>query len=256
MEVAMEKLPFALQLYTVRDHLDKDVAGTLAKVKEMGYGNVEAGGTHGLSEAEFKKLLDASGLKPISTHVGYDDVVHRPSKVIETAGIYGVGYVVIGGIDPRLTPDKEGWVACGKALDAAGATLRAAGISLCYHNHSHEFNRIGDEYPLDLLLGAAQPDRLMSQLDTFWVRYAGLNPVMFIKKYSGRCPLLHVKDMTDLKSKAFAEVGAGILNWPEIFEAALAAGTQWFIVEQDSCAKDSLVSARISAEFMKKQRSG
>ncbi|MCX5758149.1 MAG: sugar phosphate isomerase/epimerase [Candidatus Hydrogenedentes bacterium] len=246
----MGKLHYALQLYTVRDYLEKDVAAGLQKVREAGYGHVEVGGTHGLTEVEFKKQLDNARLRPISMHTGYDDVVGNTPKVIEMANIFGIKYVAIGGIDPKLTPDKAGWQACGQALDAAGARLRAAGIILNYHNHSHEFNRIGEEYPFDILMAAARPENLAAQIDTFWVRYAGLSPAGLIARYSGRCPLLHVKDMLDIKSRAFTEMGNGIIDWREVFDAAAAAGTKWFIVEQDVCAQDSIASAAISAQFM------
>ena len=249
----MGRLRYALQLYTVRDHLDEDVAGTLKEVKKMGYDSVEAGGTHGLGHEAFRKLLNQTGLKPISVHVGYDDVTGDTPSVIEVAKIYDVKYVVIGGIDGKLTPDKQGWINCGKALDAGGARLCVAGIQLCYHNHAHEFQPIGGEFPYDILLGAARPENLAAQIDTFWVRYAGLDPVALINKYAGRCPLLHVKDMKDTKSRAFAEVGSGILDWPSIFAAGAAAGTQWYIVEQDTCPRDSLTSAGISAQFMMHQ---
>jgi len=246
----MGKLHYALQLYTVRDHLDKDVAGSLQRVREIGYNHVEVAGTNGLSAVEFKKLLDNARLRPISAHTGYDDVVNRTPEVVEMAHALGVKYVAIGGIDRNLTPDKAGWQACGRALDAAGARLREAGIVLNYHNHAHEFERIGDEYPLDILMAAASPENLAAQIDTFWLRYAGLNPVGLITRYAGRCPLLHVKDMLDVKSRAFTEMGNGIIDWREVFEAALSAGTKWFIVEQDVCRNDSMASAATSAQFM------
>lgn len=248
--IQMGKLHYALQLYTVRDYLEKDTVATLHKVREIGYSHVEVAGTHGMSVAAFKKLLDEAHLKPISTHVGYDDVVNDTAKVIDIAGTYGVRHVAIGGIDQKLTPDKAGWQACGRALDAAGARLRAAEITLSYHNHAHEFNRIGDEYPYDILMNAAQPEHLAGQIDTFWVRYAGLNPVTWITRYSGRCPLIHVKDMLDIKSRAFTEMGNGIIEWREVFDAALTAGARWFIVEQDVCMRDSIASAATSAHFM------
>ncbi len=249
----MGGLKFALQLYTVRDHLDKDVPGTLAKVKKIGYHYVEGSGTHGLTHEAFQKHLEKAGLKACSIHVGYDDVTRDVSKVIELAALYRVKYVAIGGIDSKLTPDRKGWTSCGEALDAGGAALRAAGIQLCYHNHAHEFQPIDGEYPLDLLLGAARPENLAAQIDVFWVRYAGLDPVAIINRWSGRCPLIHVKDMASAKSRAFAEVGLGILHWPEIFAAAIQAGVAWYIVEQDVCPRDSLESAAESAEFMAKQ---
>ena len=246
----MGRLPFALQLYTVRDHLEKDLAGTLKKVKEAGYGFIEMGGTYGLANAAFKKLLDDSGLRAISLHTGYDEVTKNPAAVIDLTRVFGTRYAVIGGIDGRLTPDKQGWLACGEALDEAGAKLRAAGVQLCYHNHAHEFDMIDGECKLDILMSAAEPENLAAQIDTFWVQYAGLDPVRLIDKYRGRCPLLHVKDMKDGTSKAFAEMGRGILEWREIFPAAIVAETKWYIVEQDICEGDSLESAAISAAFM------
>jgi len=246
----MTGLPFALQLYTVRDHLEKDLPGTLAQVKAIGYDYVEIGDTFGRSHETFQQHLDQAGLEAISTHVGYDDVVHNVPKVVDTARAFGVRYVVVGGIDSRLTPDRAGWVSCGQALDAGGAALRASGIQLCYHNHAHEFQPIGTEYPFDILLGAAAPEHLAAQIDTFWVRYADLDPVALIRKYRGRCPLVHVKDMADAPSRAFAEVGKGILDWTALFRAGAEAGTAWYIVEQDTCPHDSLASAAVSAEFM------
>jgi len=246
----MGRLPFALQLYTVRDHLEKDLQGTLRKVKEAGYSFVEIGGTYGLTNAAFKKLLDDAGLRAISAHTGYDDVTKNPSDVIEMTRVFGVRYAVIGGIDGRLTPDKQGWLACGEALDEAGAKLRAGGAQLCYHNHAHEFQQIDGEYKLDILMSAAEPENLAAQIDTFWVQYAGVDPVKVIDKYRGRCPLLHIKDMKDAASKDFAEVGRGILDWREIFSAAIVAETKWYIIEQDTCPGDSLDSAAISAAFM------
>jgi len=249
----MGKLKFALQLYTVRDCLDKDVPGTLDRVKKMGYHNVECGSTHKLTHEEFQKNLEQAGLKACSIHVGYDDVTKDIPKVIELTKLYKVKYVAIGGIDSALTQGREGWIACGKALDAGGAALRQAGIRLCYHNHAHEFSLLGGEYAYDLLLNAASPENLATEIDVFWVRYAGINPATIINRYVGRCPLIHVKDMANAKSRAFAAVGSGILAWHEILPAAVKAGAEWFIVEQDTCPRDSLESAAESAEFMSKQ---
>lgn len=246
----MGKIPYGLQLYTVRKALASDVVGTLAAVRDIDYKYVEVADTVGLSDADFRKRLDAAGLRAVSVHVGYEQVVNDVPGVLEKARALGVVAVVVGGIDSELTPDKEGWAACGRALDASGARLREAEITLAYHNHAHEFERIGDEYPLDILLDAAAPENLGVELDTFWVKYAHLNPVTFIERYKGRCPLLHVKDMLDTKSRAFAEVGQGIMDWESIFKAAEAAGTRCLIVEQDVCARDPIEAAAVSAAFM------
>jgi len=245
----MGSLPFALQLYTVRDHLEQDVPGTLQRVREIGYEHVELAGTHGLTPAEFKAALDAAGLHPISAHMGYEEITGEPQAVAEAAQTLGVDHVVVPCIDGAHTPDKEGWLTCARAMDAAGAQLREAGLNLAYHNHAHEFETYDGATVYDLIMGTAAPEHLAAEIDTFWVQYAGLDPVRLVEQYRDRCPLLHVKDMRDAEPKAFAEMGAGILDWPAIFEAA-ADGVAWYIVEQDTCPGDSLESAAVSAAFM------
>jgi len=188
----MGSLPFALQLYTVRDHLDADAPGTLKRVKEMGYDYVETAGFAGLCPAEFKHVLDTVGLTPVSAHLGYDEITERTSQAIATCGTLGVRYAGVScGAD-----SKAGWLGIAANLDAAGAKLREHGIRLCYHNHAHEFVRYDGDYALDILLAAAQPENLGCEIDAYWVRHGGESPVAVIEKYAGRCPLLHIKDMT------------------------------------------------------------
>jgi sugar phosphate isomerase/epimerase len=250
----MGTLPFALQLYTVRDALQEDPAGTLKRVKGIGYDNVECAGYAGLAPAEFKKLLDDAGLTAVSVHAGYEDLTERPGSVVETCNVLGVKYAAVScGAD-----DKAGWLTVADGLDRAGAQLRGAGIQLCYHNHAHEFVQYDGKYALDILLAAAQPENLACQLDMYWVRDGGEDPVAMVNQYAGRCPLLHIKDMTpddpaNERSHTFAEVGQGVIDWPPIFAAGKAAGARWYIVEQDVCAEDPFKSAEISAQFMKQQ---
>jgi sugar phosphate isomerase/epimerase len=242
----MGNLPFALQLYTVRDHLEQDFPGTLERVKEIGYDCVELAGYGSYTPAECKQLLDDIGLIPVSAHVGLHELSVDASSVIETLQTVGVKYAPLSaGAD-----SEDDWREIARALEAAGAMLRAAGITLCYHNHAHEFEKIGDQYILDFLFDATKPDHLAAQIDTYWVKYGGEDPVAFIKKYAGRCPLLHIKDMTADEDPTFAEVGQGIIDWGPVFAAGAEAGVEWYIVEQDTCTGDSIDSARISAEFM------
>jgi sugar phosphate isomerase/epimerase len=243
-------IPFALQLYTVRDHLEKDFRDTLKRVKEIGYDFVETAGFTGQTAADAREIMESVGIIPVSAHVGYQDTVERPETVVETANALGVSYVATG-IHFDGGGTREDWIGAGKALDLSGAKLRAAGIQLCYHNHAHEFIQLDGEYAYDVMMTTADPANLQAQIDTYWVKDAGLDPVTVINQYAGRCPLLHIKDMTAGTPHTFAEVGQGIIDWAPIFAAGEAAGAQWFIVEQDTCAEDSLESARISAEYMR-----
>jgi len=243
-------IPYALQLYTVRDHLDKDFLKTLKQVKAIGYDFVETAGFGANTAAEARALMESAGLTPISAHVGYQDAVDHPETVIETAQALGVSYVATG-IFFAGGGTRQDWIGAGKALDASGAKLRKAGVQLCYHNHAHEFIRLDGEYAYDLMMAAADPANLQAQIDTYWVTDAGLVPVSVINQYAGRCPLLHIKDMTAGTPHTFAEVGRGIIDWPPVFKAGKAAGAKWFIVEQDTCSGDSLDSAKISAGYMR-----
>jgi sugar phosphate isomerase/epimerase len=250
----MASVPFALQLYTVRDHMEKDAPGTLKRVKEIGYDYVETAGFAGRSPAEFKNLLDAAGITSVSAHAGYDAITERTSEVIATVETLGVKYAVLS----SAADNKAGWLEVAANLDAAGAALRKQGIQLCYHNHAHEFVRYDGEYALDILLAATRPENVACEIDAYWVQHGGENPVAVIEKYAGRCPLLHIKDMTpDDASKpephTFAEVGQGVIDWRPIFAAGENVGVKWYIVEQDTCEEDSLKSAEISAKFMMKQ---
>ncbi|MCX5772223.1 MAG: sugar phosphate isomerase/epimerase [Candidatus Hydrogenedentes bacterium] len=234
----------------MRNHLEINPASTLRKVRGAGYEYVELAGTVGLEPPLFKKLLSDAGLKPISAHLPYANVVGDPASAADYARLFEVDYLVVPIIDRDLTPDQAGWTNCGKALGRAGAALRTAGITLCYHNHGHDFERVEDVYPIDLLADAAAPENLVLELDTYWIKYAGLDPAATLEKYAGRCPLLHIKDMAG-KARAFAEIGRGVIHWPDIFEKGAAAGVRWYIVEQDTCSGDSIESARISAIYLK-----
>ncbi|HEX73391.1 MAG TPA: sugar phosphate isomerase/epimerase [Candidatus Hydrogenedentes bacterium] len=250
----MAMLPFALQLYSVRDHLERDSEGALAKVKAMGYDHVEIAGTSGKSADEYKAMLDRIGLNPISMHVGYDALTGNLDAVIADLRTFGLHFAVVPWLGPPFCPDKAGWIAAAEAMDAAGARLREEGIRLCYHNHAHEFERIDGEYILDLIFNHTKPENLASQLDTCWAHVGGANPLTMMQKYCGRVPLLHIKDYTGTRDAegrvTFVEVGCGCMNWDPIFDAAASCGVEWLIVEQDESQGDSLESAAISARFM------
>ena len=251
----MPALPFALQLYSVRDHLDRDVPGTLRQVKAMGYDAVEVAGTHGLTPAEFRGALDSAGLTPISAHIGFEESALDPSGAAAVAKALGINRVVVPWLGAALCPDIGAWRLAARKMGEAGAALRNDGIQLCYHNHAEEFDTVEGERPYDILFDETQPGHLAAEIDTYWVKYAGEDPVELINRFQGRCPLLHIKDMSASEDRFFAEVGEGIIDWAPIFQAGRAADVEWFIVEQDESRGDSLESAATSAAFMKRVES-
>lgn len=248
----MASLPFALQLYTVRDHLEKDPVATLERVKEIGYDYVELAGFLNRTPKECRKLLDNAGLVPVSAHVGAEMVASDPEYAIRAAKDLDVEYIVIPWMDASKMDGKDAWLRVAEDFRRAGERLGAEGVRLCYHNHDHEFRRIDGDLIMDLLLGAAAGG-LEAELDVYWITYAGEDPVEQIRRYQGRCPLLHIKDMSGDDSRTFTEVGRGIIDMKAVFREGTNAGARWFIVEQDVTPGDALDSAHISAEYMAHQ---
>lgn len=254
----MADKPYALQLYTVRDRLERDLPGTLAAVREIGYQYVELAGTQGCSPEKYRGLLDEAGLCAVSAHIGYEEIVAHPERAVAYARCFGLRFIVVPWLGGEGFDTREAWIEAARRMDAAGEHLRQAGIRLCYHNHAHEFASVDGERIHDLLFSHSDPGRLAVQLDTCWAAVGGVDPVEPIKTYGGRVPLLHIKDyMMEGGSPAFTEVGRGCMRWPDIFDAAREAGVAWYIVEQDDHfivgsdgVPDSLESARISGAYV------
>lgn len=248
-----QKPTIALQLYTLRDHVAKDLAGTLNQVAEMGYQGVELAGYGDLGTAEkVKRALESSGLQLVSSHVGSQDLQNDLQRVIDEALILGNKYVTCSGLFGEGR-NEDAYKAFAKLANEAGAKLNSAALQLCYHNHDFEFNeKVDGMAALDYLYANTEPTLLQAELDTYWVEKGGVDPAEYIRKYAERVPLLHIKDMAKDESKTFAEVGEGSLDWNAIFAAAEeVGGTVSYIVEQDVCPGEPLDSVRKSIENLK-----
>ena len=248
----MSQIPVALQLYTVRDVLAEDYVGTVEQVAKMGYVGVEIGGTGPMSPSELRAFVDDLGLKVAGNHVGIDALEGDLAPVIDANLALGNPWVVCPWMPEDRRADAAGWRRAAAVMSEAGARLKEAGLQLCYHNHSFEFQRFDGETGFDIFYSAADPESVQAEIDTFWVQHGGEDPVATIRRFAGRCPLLHLKDMADDEQRSFTEVGNGILDFPGIFAAAVEAGVKWYIVEQDICQRPSLESARISLDNLRR----
>lgn len=241
----MNRIPLAVQLYTVREQCKRDFSGTLRQVAKIGYEYVELAGMHGLSAIELRKLLDDLGLKVISAHMPLDPL----EKTIEDSRALGAKMVACG-YDPKKLKSVDGCREAGRYLSEIGGKLRAAGIELAYHNHNWEFEKVEGQYALDRLYEAADPQNLKAQLDVYWVKRGGEDPLKYIEQLGSRCLMLHLKDMAP--DGDFAEVGSGTLDFPAILKAGEQVGTKALIVEQDTCKRPPLESIRMSFDHLKK----
>ena len=245
--------PVAVQVYSVRDFAEKDFRGTLQKIKDMGYDGVEFAGLYGNSPAEVKKMCEEIGLVPISAHVPFADLRKDGEKLLADYAAIGCKYVAVPYLEPDDRPGAEGWEKTIADVEAIGKIAKKNGIQLLYHNHDFEFLKINGKYALDILYDTVPAEYLATELDTCWVNIGGENPADYVRKYTGRAPIVHLKDFDGEKSdnmyeligieseKAakpstfeFRPVGSGKQNFPAILEASKDAGAEWVIVEQDN----------------------
>ncbi len=246
----MKKNQIAVQLYTLRDYLKTpgDIAATLKKVKAIGYDAVQVSGMGPIPEEELVRILDGEGLICCATHEPGKTIVENPGAVIERLRRLNCKYTAYP--FPHAIPScHTDVVTLARSLDAAARQLAAAGQVLTYHNHAIEFEKFEGHTMLDIIYD--QAPALQGELDTFWIQHGGCNPVSWIKKLSGRLPLLHLKEF-GIKGNQITmfHIGGGNLDWRAIIDAADAAGTEWFIVEQDVCQIDPFESLRLSFDYL------
>ena len=136
-------------------------------------------------------------------------------------------------------------------LNIAGERCKKSGIQLCYHNHDFEFIKQDDQYPYDILM-SSDKDLVKMEMDIYWIKKAGQDPIELFKKHPGRYPLWHVKDMDHTPQQSFTEVGNGIIDFKQIFKYKREAGMKYFFVEQDKCEGSPFDSIAKSIAYIKK----
>ncbi|MEN6403693.1 MAG: sugar phosphate isomerase/epimerase [Armatimonadia bacterium] len=245
----------ALQLYTLRDKMqDADgVARTLEAVAKIGYKNVEPAGWAITGAEKLRELCDANGLSICSTHGSFQAMQDDIQQVIAEHQIMGCKYPGIGGMPGEYRTSGEGFAEFAKLATQVGLKLSEAGMAFHYHNHSFELTKFDGKTGLDILIENSCGDCVKNELDLYWVQHGGGSPVAWINKLGKRAPLVHFKDMqisVEMK-QSFAEVGEGNLDWPGIIGACVANDVQYYIVEQDTCERDSLESVKISYDNMR-----
>jgi sugar phosphate isomerase/epimerase len=259
------KTRIGLELYTVRDLLPKDYEGTLKKVAEIGYKEVEPATDYAhLEPKAFRAMLDKFGLSAPSTHVGATDGPGL-EKQLEGFRIMGIRYTEIsgGGGEAGKVPNEESVKRTAQQTNKHGEIARQFGMKMLIHNHTMEFQPFegSNLCPYDVLLAETDPSLVAMQLDIGWASVAGQNILEMFQKHPGRFELWHVKDARGIKlmtpqmrqperqrSAALVPVGLGEVDYKSIFAAAKQAGLKHFCVEQDNAAEwgDSLAAARVS----------
>ncbi len=273
----MKKAKVAVQLYSVREDLEKDFYGVLKQVKEMGYAGVEFAGFYDQPADKVKAALDDLGLTAVSSHVPLDALNGDVDSIIAYHKTLGCDFMAIPWLDEPRRPGTDKWPEVVSQVKAIGKAAKAAGIQLLYHNHDFEFLKIDGEYALDRLYGSIPADLLATEVDTCWVSVAGENPAAYLRKYADRSPVVHLKDfikegdadnmyaLIDEKGKDdttavvdrstfdFRPLGLGQLALEEILKAVDDIGSEWIVVEQDrSTERPPMEAIKISRETLAK----
>lgn len=239
-----------LQLYTVRTALRSDFEGTIAKVAEFGYQEVEFAGYYERTPDQIRKLLDAKGLKSPATHIPLADLQKDPAKAIATAKTIGHHYIICPWLDPSNRKSIDDYHNHAKFFNEFGSQCQKAGLQFGYHNHDFEFTRFGSELPYDVLLKETDPKLVKMELDLYWITRGGQDPLKYLASHPGRFEMVHVKDMSRAADQAAVEVGKGSMDFKTLLAAADKAGVKHFFVEQDE-TKTPLESIKISIDYLR-----
>lgn len=246
-----EKL-IGVQLYTVRKEISKDLIGTLKKVAEIGYNSVELAGYrdgkfYGKSPKEFKKIANDLGLKVLSSHSSIKP--EQIEKIAEDAASVGVEYTVLPYLGNTQRKTLDDYKKLAESFNIYGEACKKAGIQFAYHNHAFEFDVKEGKIPYDVLLEGTDPDLVNFEMDLYWIKKAGYEPLNYFNKFPGRFTLWHVKDL-DPETGKYTEVGSGNINFEELFNNASKSGMQYFFVELDNSELPALESIKISYDYL------
>jgi sugar phosphate isomerase/epimerase len=249
-----------LQLYSLRNEFKTDVPGTLGLIPKWGIREIEGGGTYGLGMEEFKKLLKQNKLKIVSVGADFNQLRDNPQSAIDNAKAFGAKYVVCFWIphedDNVFTIDHVKNAV--EVFNKAGKLLAENGLSLCYHPHGYEFRPYEGGTLFDYMARNMDPRYANFEMDVFWVKHPGQDPVALLKKYPGRFPLMHLKDRkpgtpgnqngrADVESNVV--LGTGDVGIAEIMKEAKKAGVKHYFIEDESSR--SVTQIPLSLEFLK-----
>ena len=265
-------LPPGIQLYTVRDELPKDTPGTLKKLHEIGFREVETAGFGKYSAKEFRQLLDEAGLKAPSAHV--DLSLPELGPVFEQVSILGAHFATssslatsnlprpaVGRPRPVMAPlGVDGFTKLAAQMNEIGKKAKAAGLQYAYHNHNYEFEKMPDgTYGYDILVNQTDHDLVKFEIDCGWMCAGGADPIAYFKKYPGRFRMIHVKEFESLGRPTTSlsdrpkgvDLGQGFIDYKAIFVAGKKAGIQHAFSEQeDPFPVSQMASAKAAYAFL------
>jgi sugar phosphate isomerase/epimerase len=258
----LQSQEIGVQLYSFRNQIPKDIPGTLQKIREMGITELEGGGSYGMPQLEFTSMISKMGFKMISIGADFDKLQKDLPGIIAEAKAYGAKYAVCfwiphNGDDFNFENAKKGV----EVFNAAGKILKENGISLCYHPHGYEFRPYEKGTLFDYIISNAKTEWVNFEMDVFWIKHPGQDPVALLKKYPGRFQLMHLKDRKpgtvgnqngDADVETNVVLGSGDVGIADIMMVAKKAGVKHFFIEDESSR--SMEQVPLSLAFLKTLR--
>jgi sugar phosphate isomerase/epimerase len=251
-----------IQLYMVRNDMNKDPAGTLDKLGKMGYSQIESfGGDKGIfwgkTNKEFKNLAAQNGLNLVSSHYagdvkGYEETAAQAAEI-------GMKYLIY----PWKGPQKsiEDFKRIADEFNGYGAICKKHGLKFAYHPHDYPYKKVDGQLPIDVLLDHTDPELVDYQMDIYYTVTEGLDPEYYIKKYKPRFRLCHMRDVMKVRlpagstEESACDLGDGIINYKQLLSTALDNGMQYFFVEQSRLFQETaLQSAGVNADYLEHLR--
>jgi sugar phosphate isomerase/epimerase len=240
-------IPVALQLYTVRDALAQNFERTVRRVAEIGYAGVEPAGFPGTTPREAAQLFQSLGLKVPSAHLPLP-LGEEQGEVLNTAFTLGCARIVSSYAPPKEMDTLDGIKRVCERFNQASQVAVEQGLSFGIHNHWWEFEMVEDKPMYKTML--EELDRaIFWEIDTYWVKTAGLDPAEVLREFGERAPLLHIKDGPAVRDEPMVAVGQGALDFHKILEAS-AGNAEWLIVELDRCATDMMEAVEQSYHYL------
>jgi sugar phosphate isomerase/epimerase len=230
---AANKVPIAVQLYSVRHIAQNDLPGVLKEVSRLGFQGVEFAGYYGHSADAVRKMLDENKLKVAGTHTGLDTLLGDNLRAtMQFNKTIGNKNLIVPGMPKKYQESLEGWKEAAKIFNEISKKVQPEGFIVGYHNHRVEFEPKDGGIPFDAFFGTANRD-VKVQLDVGHCQRAGADPLDVIKRYKGRIVSIHVKEYNPQRDDA--PLGEGLVKWKDVFQGLESAGaTEWYIVEEEA----------------------
>lgn len=256
-----------IQIYSVKDILEQDLRGVLQQLADMGYKEIESypgsqGHYYGMEPKAFAEMLSELGLTLVSSHFGSGSSTHnaeswhqatmlsRFDELVENAAKTGQKYLTCSWMDQSLRNTPEDLAKTAELFNQVGEKCKQAGMTFAYHNHSFEFDKVGDHVLYDFILENTDPELVKYEMDIYWLVAAGKDPLAYFEKYPNRFPLGHVKDMDKQDSQKNSVIGKGAIDYPTILKAARESGMKHFLVEQETFVQPSIEAMKENIDYL------